>query len=262
MNRIHGSIAALSLSLAAASFGQNLLWNPGFEDEGDGWTLWHQGGTVAEGTVTYPNTGAYEGTRYARIEVTTPSETSGENWHIQFQPPAWEAQAGVEYEFKFWGKSELGSIIHVSVQGPDYTYLTGSSFSLSTEWSEHSVYHYAEEGGTGAVRFHVYVAEVADVYSFDSFSVTAQTVNVKAGAGKQAQGLRVRQEPAGFVVSLGANAPESWKAELVDLRGKTIASANGKADASLSLAHPEKSGVYFVRASAGTRSWVRKVTVQ
>jgi hypothetical protein len=252
---------AITLCLAATALGQNLITNPGFESGGTGWTLFTQGGSPAVASVTYPTTGARTGTRYARVVVTTPAASASENWHVQFQPPSnWTAGIGATYEFKFWAKSDSAANIHVSVQGGDYTYLTGTSFGLTPEWTEYSLSHVSEAEGSAAVRFHVYVGEAVNGYNFDDFTLTALTAGVRGGSSP-GQALRIRREAGNLVVSLGEGAAEDWKAELVDLRGITLASATGRGNGSLSLALPEKSGAYFVRASTSTRSWVRRVAV-
>jgi hypothetical protein len=248
---------------AATVLGQNLITNPGFESGGTGWTLFTQGGSVAVGAVTYPSTGARTGTRYARVEVTQAAASAGENWHIQFQPPTgWTAGIGTTYEFKFWGKSDSGRNIHVSVQGSDYTYITGQSFGLTTDWAEYSLTHVAEAEGANAVRFHVYVAESKGVYSFDDFTITGTApAGISQGLETKGQALRVRQQSGNLVLSLGAGSFEAWRAELFDLRGMRLASATGPAGGSLRLALPRKAGAYFIRAHTPTHSWVRKVSV-
>jgi hypothetical protein len=213
-------------------------------------------------SVTYPTSGARTGTRYARVLVTVPAASAAENWHVQFQPPAWTAGIGATYEFKFWAKSDSSANIHVSVQGSDFTYLTGTSFGLTTEWTEYSLTHVSDAEGTNAVRFFVYVAESVNAYSFDDFSVTALTAGVRGGAGTQGQGLQVRQGRDNLVLTLDGGFPGNVKAELFDLRGTSLATASGKADGSLLLDLPRKSGSYIVHASTPTRAWVRKVTVQ
>jgi hypothetical protein len=262
MNRIQTIAAGLVLSLAATAMSQNLIpSNPGFESQGSGWTLFLQSGTQAVASVTYPTGGAHSGNRYARVAVTEPAASASENWHVQFQPPTgWSSIAGTTYLFKFWAKSDSSRTIHVSVQGSDYTYLTGQSFGLSTEWTEYSLEHTTEAEGNNGVRFHVYVGEARDVYSFDDFSVTAIATGVRGGASTSAQGLRVRQQAGSLVLSLGAKVTGSWNAELVDLQGNSIASATGS-NGSLVLAQPAQSGVYFVRAKSQNRAWVKKVTI-
>jgi hypothetical protein len=262
MNRIQKVTTALMLCGAATALGQNLITNPGFESEGAGWTLWTQGGSPAVATVTYPATGARSGTRYARVVVTEPAASAAENWHVQFQPPPnWTAGIGATYEFKFWAKSDSSANIHVSVQGGDYAYLTGSSFGLTPEWAEYSLTHVSEAEGSAAVRFHVYVAESRNAYSFDDFTLTALTAGVREGGLARASDLRLRQEQGSLVLSLGADAVENWNAELFDLKGSRIASSAARAEGSLRLALPGKSGTYLVRARTPTRSWVRKVLV-
>ena len=261
MNRIHRVTTALMLCGAAAVMGQNLITNPGFESGGTGWTLFTQSGSVAVGAVTYPSTGAHGGTRYARVEVTKPAASAAENWHIQFQPPSgWTAAIGTSYEFKFWAKCDSGSNIHVSVQGGDYTYITGQSFGLTPQWAEYSLTYVSEAAGTSAVRFHVYVAESKDVYSFDDFTLTGTApAGISSAIETRSQALRIREGSGNFVLSLGGAVSGNWKAELLDLHGKSLAFATGRANGSLRLALPRESGIYFIRVNAPARSLVRKV---
>jgi hypothetical protein len=171
---------------------------------------------------------------------------------------------GATYDLKFWAKSDSGTNIHVAIQdGPDnnFAYRTGTSFGIATEWTEYTLTYTSDVAGSGALRFNLYVGESRDTYGFDDFSLVAQTVGIRNGTTTGTQALRVRQESDRLVVSLGNNPSGNWKAELVDLRGTILASATGRADGMLNLAHPGKSGAYFIRASTPTRSWVRKVSI-
>jgi hypothetical protein len=240
MKRIHGIIAALTLCGAATVMGQNLITNPGFESSGSNWTLWKDGSaSAAVATVTYPTTGAHSGTRYAHIDVTAPAV---ENWHIQFQTPAgWTASMGATYEMRFWAKSAASSNMHFSVQdGPanGFLYRTGFDFQFTPEWAEYTF-----------------------TYISDDFNLTATPAGIRDGANSKGKALRVKQESGRLVVSLGENVSESWKVEMFDLRGTSVASASGKADGSVVLAHPGKSGAYFVRASTPNRAWMRKILI-
>lgn len=259
-NGVARLLSALMLCGAVAIPAQNLITNPGFESQGSGWTLWFQSGTVAAGSVTYPDTGAHGGSRYARIDITSAAASAAENWHVQFQPQSWTAVSGTTYEFKFWAKCDVGSNIHVSVQGADYTYLTGTSFGIGTEWAEYSLTQVADADGDGAVRFHIYLGEAVDVYSFDDVSVTAVPTAIRGGVA-QGAALNVLQGRDNLVVSLGKGMPGAWKADLLDVRGKVLASASSGAEGSARLKRPG-AGMYVVRASTPTRAWVRKVEVR
>jgi hypothetical protein len=262
MNRIHKVITALMLCGAATVLGQNLITNPGFESSGAGWTLFTQGGSAAVASVTYPTTGARTGTRYARVLVSTAAASAAENWHVQFQPPTgWAAGIGATYEFKFWAKSDSAANIHVSVQDASYAYLTGVSFGLTTDWTEYSISHVSDAEGSSAVRFHIYVAESVNAYSFDDASIMALTSSVRGGPGAQSQGLQVRQGRDNLILTLDGGFPANVKAELFDLRGTSLATASGRADGSLLLDLPRKSGAYVVRASTPTRAWVRQISI-
>lgn len=261
MNRIHAVTTALMLCGAATVLGQNLITNPGFENSGAGWTLFTQGGSAAVASVSYPTTGARTGTRYARVLVSTAAASAAENWHVQFQPPGWAAGIGATYEFKFWAKSDSAANIHVSVQDGSYTYLTGVSFGLTPEWTEYSLTHVSDAEGTSAVRFHIYVAESVNAYGFDDASVIALTSGVRGGAPGQGHALQVRQGRDNLVLTLDGGFPGNVKAELFDLRGTSLATASGRADGSLLLDLPRKSGAYVVRASTATRAWVRQISI-
>lgn len=261
MKRIHGITTAFVLCAAATVMGQNLITNPGFENSGAGWTLWTQTADVqAVASVSYPTSGARTGTRYARVLVTTAAASAAENWHVQFQPPGWTAGIGATYEFKFWAKSDSSANIHVSVQDAGFTYLTGSSFGLTTEWTEYSLTHISDGEGTNAVRFHIYLGESVNAYSFDDVSVTALTANIRGDGSAQSRGFQVRQGRDNLILSLDKGILGDVKAELFDLRGTSLATASGRAE-ELLLDLPKKSGTYIVRASTPTRAWVRQISV-
>jgi hypothetical protein len=265
MSRISKILTASILTLAATAMGQNLITNPGFESSGAGWTLWKDGSaSEAVATVTYPTTGARSGTRYAHIEVPTPST---ENWHIQFQPPAsWDAVINGTYDMTFWAKSANSSSMHFSVQdGPNngFTYRSGFDFALTPDWAEYSFSYTSDVEGTGALRFFLYVGSQVDTYGFDDFNLVAGPVSIKNGAadaGRQA--LRVRQGTGSLAVTLDGGLSENWKAELVNLRGVSLASAKGRADGSLTLALPKETGTYFVVAKTANRTFVHRMMVR
>lgn len=261
MKRTH--IIHLVLSLCGTAAAQNLISNPGFENAnpGDYWQLWKDSSaTAAQAVLTFPDTGAHEGTHYARVEVKAIAQ---ENWHIQLQvPPDWAADSGATYELKFWARSDSSTSIHVAIQdGPDnsYTYRSGMDVTLSPEWTEQTVVYASDRQGNGALRFNLYLGRYQDTYGFDSFSLIEQAVGTRAGVSRPA--LRVRQEPGRVILSIGGGASEDWKAELFDLRGSALAAATGRAGGSLILPQPKQSGAYLIRAATPTRSWVRKVSL-
>jgi hypothetical protein len=267
MNRTPISPIALLLFCTAALQAQNLFSNPGFENAnpGDYWQLWKADTTTAatyDAALTFPNTGAHEGTKYARVEVKAPAL---ENWHIQLQlPPDWVADSGASYELKFWARSDSSTSIHMGIQdGPDnnYTYRSGQDFTLSPEWAEQSLVYTSDRQGNGALRFNLYLGRYQDTYGFDSFSLMKQTTGIPTAANAGAQAIRIRQGAGGLVLSLAAGATEDWKAELLDLRGKAIATAAGRAGSALTLSQPRESGLYLIRAATPTHTWVRKVSL-
>jgi hypothetical protein len=264
MNRIPTFSMALWACCAAAAQAQNLLPNPGFENAtpSDYWQLWTQDSTMANNAVlSFPDSGAHEGKRYARVEV---KATTAENWHIQLQlPPDWVADSGATYELKFWARSDSSTSIHVGIQdGPDnnYTYRSGQDFSLTPEWTEQTLDYTSDRQGNGALRFNLYLGRYQDTYGFDSFSLEKQApTGIRPGAGSEA--FRVRQGAGRLFLSLGGGPAEDWKVELFDLRGKGIAAASGRAGSPLTLSQPTESGIYLIRAATPTRSWVRRLSL-
>jgi hypothetical protein len=267
MQRIQAVTTALMLCLSATVKGQNLINNPSFEAEtpSNYWGLWKDSSaTAANAVLSFPDSGAPQGTKYARVAVTA---TALENWHVQLQiPPDWIADSGVTYELKFWAKSDSSRNIHVGIQdGPDgqFAYRSGMDFSLSPEWAEYSLTYTSDRQGNGAVRFNLYLGLYQDTYGFDGFSLQAQqTVGIQSGLTDAARALRVRQGSDNLVLTLDGSASKHWRAELFGLDGTRLTTATGLADGSLLLAHPKKSGTYFIRASTASHSWVRKVSIQ
>jgi hypothetical protein len=266
MNRIHTIPVALLLCWTAAVQAQNLISNPGFENAtpSDYWQLWKaDSATTAAAVLTFPDSGAHGGNKYARVEVTSPAQ---ENWHIQLQlPPDWIADSGATYELKFWARSDSSTGFHLGIQdGPDYAYAyrSGMDFTVSPEWTEQTLIYTSDRQGSGALRFNLFLGRYKDTYGFDDFSLMKQAVGIRTGDRFGSQALQVRQGSGNLILSMGAGASEDWKAELFDLRGAGLATATGRAGTSLTLAHPGKSGTYLIRAATPTRSWVRKVFLQ
>lgn len=266
MNRAQIIPVALLLGWSASAQAQNLLSNPGFENAnpGDYWQIWVMDTTTMKdyAALTFPNTGAHEGTRYAQVEVKTPAS---ENWHIQLQiPPDWIADSGATYELKFWARSDSSTGIHVGIQdGPDnnYTYRSGMDFQLSPEWTEETVTYTSDRKGNGALRFNLYLGRFQDTYGFDGFSLQQQSTAIRGGTNPAGRSLRVRQGAGSLILALEGGASEAWKAELFDLRGKGVAAAAGRTGGPLILPQPRERGTYLLRASTARGSWIRKVSV-
>jgi hypothetical protein len=267
MNRTPYSLITLMLCGAAAVHAQNLISNPGFENTnpGDYWQLWKADTTSAatyDAALSFPDTGAHEGTRYARVEV---KAAAPENWHIQLQlPPDWIADSGASYELKFWARSDSSSSIHLGIQdGPDnnYTYRSGQDFTLAPEWAEQTLMYTSDRTGNGALRFNLYLGSSQATYGFDAFSLTKQATGIRAGAAAGAQAFQVSQGSGKLVLTLAEAAAGDWKAELLDLRGTVLATAADRSGNTLTLAQPRKSGLYLIRATTPKHSWVRKVSL-
>jgi hypothetical protein len=268
MKSLHTRFLSALPLLSMAVFGQNLLNNPSFEagTPSSSWQLWKADtATTAMGALTFPNTGAPDGQRFARVEVTS---LPPENWQLQLQlPTEWMADSGAIYELKFMAKSDSSSSIHVGIQdGPDHNfeYRSGRDFMLSPEWTEQSLIYESDRTGNGALRFNLYVGGRLDTYSFDAFSLVKQSdpVGIRADHGNSAPGFRIRQADGNLVLSLSAAGSEKWRAELLDSRGMRHATATGHAGRPLILPQPKANGLYWIRARTASQSWTRSLSLR
>ncbi len=120
--------------------GSNQLENGGFES-GDGpgvplpwqFSLYDNAG----GVVVRDSQNPYEGGFSLRAVIMEITDT---DWHIQLTHPDLMLVEGELYQVNFAARSESDREISISIQqsvGP-YEYYTGSSFDITTEWSEFS----------------------------------------------------------------------------------------------------------------------------
>lgn len=146
----------------------NILSNPGFESGQDWWGFQSPAGLA---TIDYESPGARTGANAAHASVT---EITANNWEIQLNVPSnWTAEMGAKYILGFYAKADADVSIHVAAQTgePDYAYLTGSDYSLNSDWRYIEFVYTSDQEGTGALRFNVFVGGAVANYYFDDFSL-------------------------------------------------------------------------------------------
>jgi hypothetical protein len=174
-------------------FAQNLITNGGFEDAGSGWTLQYQTDFIA--AVSYPASGAPEGTAYAQVHVSQVTVTDPllDNWKVQFQMPSWEATKNGVYRFTFKARSTSKQLKVGINRGGTGAYVAGYDIPLDTVWQTHSCTFISDTSGTGALRLNYYIGADTGVYEFDSVALekTGETVpdgNLIANGGFEFEG--------------------------------------------------------------------------
>lgn len=158
----------------------NIYPNGGFEAKGAGWNLWVSTDSVAGvAAVTFPETGAQEGTRFCRVSVTTAAD---QNYKVQLQDGSWNCIMDSTYTISFWAKSAEEATFDLAVsagKSREYAYITGKQFTLTPEWAQYEYVFFPEDtlklGGTDSLTFAFYVGGVAATYDFDDVILTGAT---------------------------------------------------------------------------------------
>ena len=172
-------LTAFSFVFAGQLFAQNLITNGGFESGGTGWNLQLQ--TNFLGTVTYPTTGAPEGTTYAHVNVTQAPGTNPDsiNWMAQLQFPQWTAVKNAIYTLSFKAKSSATAMkVGLNRGAPSYAYVNGFAFTLTTSWQTYSCMFTDTASGNGALLLNFNVGAAVGTYDFDSVNLVQTGTNV------------------------------------------------------------------------------------
>jgi hypothetical protein len=174
-------------------FAQNLISNGGFEDAGTGWNLQCQ--TDFAATVSYPTSGAPEGTTYALINVTqvTVVDPQQDNWKVRLQLPDWEATKNGVYRLTFKARSTTKHLKVGITRGGAGAYIAGYDMPVDTVWQTQSCMFISDTSGTGELRLNFYIGADTGVYEFDSVALektgeTTPTDNLIANGGFELDG--------------------------------------------------------------------------
>lgn len=143
----------------------------GFESGSKGkWQLeQHQGATAVFSIDTNVS---FNGSKSAKVEVT---KSSDQNWHIQFKFPYATIKKDSTYTIKFAAMSSTATQINVSVMndGSPYTYYSGMSLNLNSDWQEFSFSFRAPEDNNGHTRLSFNLGLETNTYWFDDFSFSS-----------------------------------------------------------------------------------------
>ncbi|MBN1130384.1 MAG: carbohydrate binding domain-containing protein [Chitinispirillaceae bacterium] len=176
---IRSCIALLFTAFLSQAATQNLYTNGGFENSGTGWTLWTDPSGGAAATVSYPATGAQEGTRFCRVTVTAINASN--NWHVQLQDPAFNAVKGIDYHLSFWAKADAPRTFQVAVAGDSaspYAYRQGFEMTLGTAWKKYEVYRKSDVAGSGQMSFNFYCGYSTGTFDFDNVVLEVNTATL------------------------------------------------------------------------------------
>lgn len=155
------------LQSLTSSGGPNLVLNAGFESDFTNWFTQVSTGTTpaAAGTISIVSTGAQEGTKAARVLVTTPGPNA---YNIQVVSDNFAVTAGTTYTLRYWAKAaSAGQTLRVVAQNDPYYQQFDQA--LTTTWTEYS-FPFTPTQATVSIKFHF--ANAGD-YLIDNLSVFA-----------------------------------------------------------------------------------------
>ncbi len=204
-------LTAFSFIFAGQVFAQNLITNGGFESGGTGWNLQLQ--TNFLGTVTYPTTGAPEGTTYAHVNITQAPGTNPDsiNWMAQLQFPQWTAAKNAIYTLSFKAKSSATTMkVGLNRGAPSYAYVNGFAFTLTTSWQTYSCVFTDTASGNGALLLNFNVGAAAGTYDFDSVNLVQTGTNVPTNSLISNGGFETGGSGWNLYVQTGAAATVSY----------------------------------------------------
>ncbi|MGB7569339.1 MAG: carbohydrate binding domain-containing protein [Chitinivibrionales bacterium] len=200
-------LTAFSFVFAGQLFAQNLITNGGFESGGTGWNLQLQ--TNFLGTVTYPTTGAPEGTTYAHVNITQAPGTNPDsiNWMAQLQFPQWTAVKNAIYTLSFKAKSSATTMkVGLNRGAPSYAYVNGFAFTLTTSWQTYSCMFTDTASGNGALLLNFNVGAAVGTYDFDSVNLVQTGTNVPTNSLISNGGFETAGSGWGLYVQSGTGA--------------------------------------------------------
>jgi hypothetical protein len=230
----------------------SLIPNGGFELESSGWNLYVQSGVGAEATISFPDSAAPEGSKFARVNITSTGDPS----QVQLQLPIFTAEANAIYTLTFKARG-AGTIEVVTQSGPpDYLPLYSPSYEdLTSEWKTFSEQITDTLSGSGVLRLNFWLGLSTGIYDFDSVSLvktgmaSIRSVSAKAGLRKT---LSIRKTGAGYAITLPDRASKgAFSLSIYNAAGRMIKSIAGARAATSEIYLPIKNlkGTYIFRYS-------------
>lgn len=148
------------------SGGPNLLVNPSFESDFTNWTTQVSATAPTSGTISIVSTGAQNGSKAAKVLVTTPGPDA---WSIQLYSDYINVTSGAGYTLKFWAKAATaGQSLRAVAQGSSF--YAQQNQTLTTTWTEYS-FPFTPSETAVSVKFHF---PTAGDFQIDNLSVTQQ----------------------------------------------------------------------------------------
>lgn len=145
----------------------------------------------AGATIQSESSGAFAGTRALRVNVTN---ITGTDWHIQFKQTGLSVQAGKTYAVKFAAKAGKSASLNAYIMRDNdpFTWYTGTTVQLTTNWQEFLYTFVAPETNNGFVRLAFSFNNQTGSFWFDNVSLAdpevrglAQNENLPSGTIKR-----------------------------------------------------------------------------
>jgi len=129
--------------------GSNLVLNPGFENDFTNWFTQVSSTAPTAGNISIVTTGAQNGAKAARINVTTPGPNA---YSVQIVSDNFSVSSGTTYTLKYWAKAvTAGQSLRVVAQGTSYYEQLNQS--LTTTWTEYS-FPFTPTETSVSIKFH------------------------------------------------------------------------------------------------------------
>lgn len=242
--------------------------NGGFEADGAGWSLYvnNDSTSKAKATMSIETTGAKEGTKFCRINVTAitpvPKDSAAKDWHIQLQDGAWMADSLVTYTIKLWAKSDSARKIQIVAQGgsaSNYKYYEGAPQTLTTEWAEYEYTYQSMVTGSDSLNFFIYCGTAVGKYDFDGISLTKDTTTsvhqVLPAVKNLRSGFSVELSPKSLICTSSKVLASNATVAVYDVSGRHFVSKTILAGAR-SMSFPRPPAGTWVVTMMGERSLI------
>ena len=255
---------SVSLAMTGTAVPTNsLISNGGFEVEGSGWNLYVQKdqGVTAAATVSFPDTGAPEGSKYSSITVISTSDAS----QVQWQLPLFIADSGATYTLTY--KARGTGLIEIVTQHDatlDYSPIESFFPDLTPDWATYSQAITSPVSGSGALRINFWLGSSMGTFDFDSVSLVKNpNASIRwSSADKAARmALTVRKASAGYAVTLPGRASKGpFSLSIYNAAGRMIKSVAGNRNGNSVLYLPLNNlkGTYIVRYSDATGMIIKR----
>lgn len=145
----HQNNNATYLRSLTGTTGPNLVPNPGFENDFVNWFTQVSATAPTSGAISITTTGAQQGSKAARIVVTTPGPNA---YSIQIVSDNFAVVSGTSYTLHYWAKASVaGQSLRAVAQGTSYYQQLDQS--LTTTWAEYT-FPFTPAESAVSIKFH------------------------------------------------------------------------------------------------------------